>query len=181
MIRRGDAHRVDVFIIQQLPQIRVASDLEFVLIKSIHTFTEHLTIDITQGRDAHAFVFKFPITADVGATTPTEADDSHVHRITRAFLRPRGFSDVENASRCGDGLVEEAAAGVHGVEQTRQPQQPFLFDQVTSANLRVRQAALHPIIEWHLIGVGVETGREHQLGEFGLKRRHLTCEFRFDD
>ena len=120
VIRRGDADGVDGLVVKHAAHVGVWRDLDLVFVESLDVFAHHVAIHITKRREPHALVFEAFVAADVAGAATTETDHGHVDGVSRAFLSPGGFGDVENAGGGGDGLSEETTAVGHGAVNTGQ-------------------------------------------------------------
>jgi hypothetical protein len=73
MIGSGDGDNIDVFIIEHFPEVLVACDESFLILKFAHASCEHVVVHIAERDDAHALLGHE--LADVRATAALEADD----------------------------------------------------------------------------------------------------------
>ena len=72
VVRRGDGHRIDLVVVQELPEIGVGLHRLLALFEALHLTGQDHAVHIAQRRHAHAFQPAEPI--DVGAPPAVQAN-----------------------------------------------------------------------------------------------------------
>lgn len=109
VVRRGDAHRVDVLGLAKLPVVREGLDLDALLVELVDIPREHLRVAVAERHQAGTLGGKDAV--DVVAAAAVEAD----HRDAEVAVGPLGAGERrEQGPGAGEGGGAEEMAAVHG-------------------------------------------------------------------